>query len=140
MLTYSEKSTQLVSDASVAVQVLLGAPDDVEFIPLLPRMADKKMLADISARWPGRGLRTVGIIGLRGASPVIALKEPLEPSQVDALASAFLAYIHVLFRDRFEKTEIAELERLHAMPDMRLPNYQANKFCRTAKKGCDTRE
>jgi len=121
MMTYLDRATNAAANASVAVQVLMGAPDDVEFIPLRPRMADEKMLADIAARWPGRGLRSVGVIGLHGTSPVIALNEPLGPEQVDALASAFLSYIHVLLCDSFEAASILELEKLHALPDTRLP-------------------
>lgn len=124
-MTYSEKSTQLALDASVAVLVLMGAPDDVEFIPLKPRAADEIMLADIAARWPGRGLRSAGVIGLCGTSTRCALKEPLEPEQVSALADAFLAYLRVLFADSFaeqrEAAEIAELKRLWSIPDTR-PN------------------
>lgn len=122
MLTYSERATELAANASVAVQVLMGAPDDVEFISLKPKMANERWLAELRDRWPGRGLRSVGVIGLCGTSPVIALKEPLEPEQVNALMSEFLAHIHVLFCDTFEAAEIAELERLHALPDTRLPH------------------
>ena len=122
-MTYSEKSTQLALDATVAVLVLMGRPDDVEFIPLKPRMADEYMLADLKARWPGRGLRSVGVIGLVGTSPTCALKEPLEPEQVNALAGAFLTYLNVLFADSFAEqlpgAEIQELQRLWLIPDTR---------------------
>lgn len=128
-MTYTEKSTRLVLDASVAVQVLMGAPNDVEFVPLLPRAADESMLAELKARWPGRGLRPVGIIGLVGTSPRVALREPLEPEQVSALASAFLAYVQALFADSFaaqieqrqKGDEVDWLERLYSLPDPR-PN------------------
>jgi hypothetical protein len=131
MQTYSEKSTQLALDASVAVLVLMGAHDDVEFIPLKPRMIDENMSAELKARWPGRGLRSVGMLGLCGTSPRCALKEPLEPEQVSALMGAFLAYCHALFcgrfntqQDRFaaqmETADIAELERLYLLPDTRM--------------------
>lgn len=123
MQTYSEKSTKLALDSSVAVLVLMGTPDDVEFIPLKPRAADEKTLADLKARWPGRGLRSVGVIGLCGTSPRYELKEPLEPEQVTALAGAFLAYLHALFADSFaeqrEGVEIQELQRMWSMPDTR---------------------
>ena len=124
-MTYSEKSTQLASDASIAVLALLGtAPGDVEFIPLKPRMADENMLAELKARWPGRGLRSVGVIGLCGMSPRCAFNEPLEPEQVSALSGAFLAYVHALFYGHFatqqELAEVAEIERLYSLPDMRM--------------------
>ena len=123
-MTYSEKSTRLASDASVAVLVMMGsAPDDVEFLPLKPRTADEKTLADLRARWPGRGLRSVGIIGLVGTSPQTALKEPLEPEQTSALAFAFLTYIRALFADSFEEqregAEIQALKNLWSLGDSR---------------------
>ena len=62
MQTYSEKSTQLAVDASVAVLALLGtAPGDVEFIPIKPILADENIHAELKARWPGRGLRSCWI-------------------------------------------------------------------------------
>lgn len=123
-MTYSERSTQLALDASIAVLVLTNAQgNDVEFLPLKPRQMSESETAELAVRWPGRGLRSVGVIGLVGTSPFCALKEPLEPEQVSALAGAFLAYLHVLFRDSFavqqEAAEIAELERLYAQADMR---------------------
>lgn len=118
-MTHIERSSQLVIESSVAAQVLMGAPDDIEFVPIRPRAADERLLADIKARWPGRGLRSVGVIGLVGTAPRCALKEPLEPEQVSALVGAFLAYLHGLFCDSFagqqEAVEIAELERLYAL-------------------------
>jgi len=125
-MTYSEKkSTQLALDASVAVQVLMGtAPGDCEFIPLKPKAADETMLADLKARWPGRGLRSVGVIGLCGTSPCCAFKEPLESKQVSALAGAFLTYLSVMFADsiaaQMQAAEIAELERVLTLPDTRI--------------------
>ena len=124
-MTYSERSTQLALDSSVAVYILMGtAPGDAEFVPLLPRPATQRMWEEMRARWPGRGLRPIGVIGLVGTTPKVVLREPLEPEQVDALAGAFLAYLDVLFRDSFaahsEVAEIAELERLFLLPDTRL--------------------
>ena len=123
-MTYSEKSTQLALDASVAVLVLTNAQcDDMEFLPLKPRQMTESDAAELLTRWPGRGLRSVGLIGLVGMSPRCALKEPLEPEQVSALAGAFLAYLHVLFCDSFaeqqEGVEIAEMRRLWSLEDPR---------------------
>ena len=116
-MTYTEKSQQLALDASIAVLALLGTtPGDCELIPLKPRAADKTMLADIAARWPGRGLRSVGIMGLCSAGPQCVLKEPLESHQISALTYAFLAYVNVVGP---EAGEIAELERMYALPDPR---------------------
>jgi hypothetical protein len=126
-MTYIEKSAQLAIEASVSVQILLGTtPGDCEFVPLRPKLADANTLADIAARWPGRGLRSVGVIGLCGITPSVVLKEPLEPEQINALGAAFLTYVHVLFDANFveqrEAMEIAELERLWSLQDNRLPN------------------
>ncbi len=125
-MNYVEESARLGAEASVAVFVLANPQcDDVEFIPMRPRMADAKTLAELKARWPGRGLRSVGTIGLVGTSPRWALKEPLTFEQISALADAFLAYLHVLFCDalagRQESADVAELERLHTIADTRTP-------------------
>lgn len=101
-MSYQDKSRQLAVDASVAVLVLMGtAPDDVEFLPLKPKVADAAMLAELKARWPGRGLRCVGVIGLCDTLPICALKEPLETEQVSRLLGAFLTYVQALFADSF---------------------------------------
>lgn len=127
-MTYQEQSTQLTLDASVAVFILMGTRNDIEFVPLKPRAANESMLADIKARWPGRGLRSVGVIGLVGTSPALALKEPLTAEQTSALTVAFLEYLHVLFADGFaahieaaalHTDSVAWCERLYALEDPR---------------------
>jgi len=98
--------------------------DDIEFIPLKPSPANAATLAGIAARWPGRGLRSVGVIGLCGVTPCCALKEPLEPEQVSVLTDAFLAYLHALYCDRIavhlEQSEIQELQRMWSLNDPRI--------------------
>jgi hypothetical protein len=123
-MTYSEQSTQLALDASVAVLVLSNPEcNDVEFLMLKPKRTAACELAELKARWPGRGLRSVGTIGLVGTSPRWALKELLTFEQVSALADAFLAYLHVLYCDALagqqESAEVAELEALHTLVDPR---------------------
>ena len=127
-MTYTERSQNLASQSSVAVLVLMGAPDDVEFIPLKPRAADEQMLAELKARWPGRGLRSIGVVGLVGATLCCALKEPLAPEQVDALRAAFSEYIRVLLsvscveqpQPSIENgDEVDWLCRLWSLPDTR---------------------
>lgn len=125
-MAYTQNAAQLAIDASVAVQVLLGtAPDDCEFIPLKPKPADADMLNEIAMRWPGRGLRSVGVVGLVGTSPRVALREPLEPETVDRLVVAFLTYINALFGQSFQEQraaiEIAELQRIYAYRDPSAP-------------------
>lgn len=125
MQTYTERAVQLGVNSSIAVYVLMGSsPQDVEFLPLKPRMADEAMLAELKTRWAGRSLRSVGVIGLVGTTPQCALEEPLEPDQITGLGAAFLAYLHVILSDSFaaqqETVEISELERLYSLPDTRL--------------------
>lgn len=119
-MTYSERSTKLALDASVAV-LALSNPEgtDIEFLSLKPKQMTHSDLAELAARWPGRNLRPIGVIGLVGAAPACAFNEPLEPEQVSALADAFLAYVHVLFCDSFADAEIQELYRLWSMEDPR---------------------
>lgn len=102
MLTYTDRSTQLALESFIAV-LALSNPEctDLEFLPLSPIQLPESDLAELAARWPGRGLRFVCVLGLVGASPRCALKEPLEPEHVSRLACAFLTYLHVLFSDSF---------------------------------------
>lgn len=126
MQPVNERFVQLGLDSSIAVMVFMGAPDDVEFLPLKPRVADESMLAELKDRWPGRGLRSIGVIGLVGTAPKCELSEPLTPNQINGLAAAFITYLQVLLSASFAEqqgtAEIAELERLFQLPDTRLPN------------------
>lgn len=119
-MTYLQKANQITAESSVAVMVLLGAPDDVEFLPLRPRMADEAMLEELKANWSGRGLRIIGVFGLCGASPRCALKEELPAQQVTALASGFMCYLNSFFSDGFAAQiafdEVAELRRMWQLP------------------------
>lgn len=120
--TYSERSAQLALDASIAVMVLINAQcDDAIFLPLKPRQLPETEAAELLRS--GRGFRSVGVIGLVGASPRSAFKEPLDSAQVSALADAFLAYLHAFLCDGFaalqEVAEIQELVRLWHLADTR---------------------
>ena len=124
-MTYSEQVTQLALNASVAVFVLMGTtPGDVEFLPLKPNAADENTLAALRDRWPGRGLRQVGCMGLSfDMTPLSVFKEPLAPEQFDALSYAFLTYAYALLGERFtrqrESAEIRALQYWWSLPDMR---------------------
>jgi hypothetical protein len=125
-MTYQERSRQLVADASVAVLVVGNVETgDAEYIPVSPRPYPAHELLALRDRWPGRGLRTLGVLGLIGTTPRCVFKEPLEPRTVDALAAGFLTYLNVLFGESFaeqrEAVELAELERMFALVDPR-PN------------------
>lgn len=123
-MTYLEKSHKLALDSSVAV-LALSNPEctDIEFLPLRPTQMSASDRVALAARWSGRNLRSVGVIGLVGTSPHIASRDPLDSEQVTALAGAFLAYLHVLFSDTFaeqrEGVEIQELQRMWSIPDTR---------------------
>ena len=123
-MTYSEKSMRVALDPSVAVMVLSNPEcTDVELLPLRPRLMTAIERAQLATRWAGRNLDSIGVIGLVGTTPQCALKIPLEPEQVSALANAFLAYVHALLGESFaaqtEAVEIAELERMYLLPDIR---------------------
>jgi hypothetical protein len=124
-MTYLEKSSELACAASVAVFVLINEQGtDMEFLPLKPRQYPNSELEARSARWAGRGLRSVGVIGLVGTSPKCEFKEPLDVNVVTPLAGAFIAYLQSLFQESFaeqlEGFEIQELFRLWKMDDPRL--------------------
>ena len=124
-MTYTEKSTQLALDAPVAV-LALSSPDctDLELLPLRPRQMSEREREQLAARWHGRNLRSVGVIGLVGTTPKHALKDTLEPEQVSALIDAFLGYLHALYcgslATQQATAEIQELERVFALPDTRI--------------------
>lgn len=129
MTPYAEKSTQLLTDAQIAVLVLGNADcTDVEFLPLKPRAANENFCQELRTRWPGRGLRSIGVVGLSGTEPVCAFKEELGPEKVLAVANAFLVYVSVLLGDAFAKQlrpepapddSIEWLTQLYSLPDLR---------------------
>jgi hypothetical protein len=123
MQTYAELSDAVACDSTVAVMVCANEDcTDVEFIALKPR-ADEAALANLKERWPGRGLRSIGVLGLKGTAPLCVFKVPLDPDKINELARAFIAYINSLLFPAFtERMTIAELHRMAALPDNRLPN------------------
>lgn len=133
-MSYSEKSIQIACDASIAVLALSNSEGtDLEFLPLKPQSMSQSYAAELRARWPGRNLRTVGVIGLVGASARVALKEPMEhPEQISALAEAFLAYVTALLGGNLAEALVCGIddsvswcERLYALPDPRHPHSEA---------------
>jgi hypothetical protein len=124
-MTYSEKSTQLALDASVAV-LALSNPDctELELLPLRPRQMSESEQAQLAARWHGRNLRSIGVLGLVGTTLKYALKDTLEPEQISVLANAFLMYLHALYCDSFatqqETAETQELQHMMSLPDTRM--------------------
>jgi hypothetical protein len=120
-MTYLEKSSELACAASVAVFVLVNEQGtDCEMLPLRPRVCPDSELAALRDRWAGRGLRSVGVIGLVGTAAKCEFKEPLDVNVITALAAAFVAYLQVLLQDSFaEQLEVQELARLWSLADTR---------------------
>jgi hypothetical protein len=120
MQTYSDRALHVASESGIAVQVLLSSGnDDIELISLKPVAAEEYI---DRATFKARQLRAVGVIGLAGVKPLSAFRKPLTPPLVDAIAAAFLEYVRVLlggsFAEQAERAEIAELERLYALPSL----------------------
>ncbi|WP_158785746.1 hypothetical protein [Granulicella sp. L46] len=127
MTTYEHRRDELVINSSICVGVLLGdMPGDMEFVPIRPQPATDAMREELRSRWPGRGLRGVGYIGLVDGAPQLALSEPLDGGQLEALADAFAAHIGIIvksamttgsFAAEIERAEVSELERIYAYSD-----------------------
>lgn len=117
--TYTERSAQLACESSIAALVISN-PDcnDVEFLLLRPKREPERE-AELSARWPGRGLQSVGMAALCGVSPRFVFKAPLAPEQVSALAGEFLSFLHTLFLDGLSAQQNDELRRMFSLPDTR---------------------
>jgi hypothetical protein len=123
-MTYTEKSRQVVLDSSVAVIVLLN-PDatDIVFWRLCPERAHESELTT-EEECAARKLRSVGVVGLCGLTPVCSFKESLETPVVNSIVVGFLQYIRDSLSDNLvelrEAAEIAALEHLFTLPDMRM--------------------
>ncbi len=123
-MTYAERSAELSLAASIAVLVLADDQfTDIEMLPVAPRQFSDYEIAQLRSRWGGRGLRSIGVIGLVGTTPECAFKAPLPLKVVTALAEAFRDYLHVLLCDSFEaqKTDVEarELARWFSLEDPR---------------------
>jgi hypothetical protein len=111
-MTYAEKANRVATESSIALLVMMGNPEDVEFLPLKPE-ADERAITELRMRWAGRGLRPIGVVGITGATTQCALKIALSPEQSDGLSNAFLAWLHTTFCDGLMAAEVTELERLY---------------------------
>jgi hypothetical protein len=115
-VNYQERAEALTAQSSIAVMVV-GCPERgaVEFLMLKPKPLEPSGLTGV---WQ-RDFRSIGTLGLVGCTACAALKEPLEPRQVDTLAVAFLEYVRVLLTPRNTGDEIEWCERLYALEDPR---------------------
>lgn len=90
---YIEEATDIVQNASVAVQVLLNSTgDDMEFVPAAPQPANAEYWADLRTRWHGRGLHSIGFLAIVGGQAKAVFKEPVTLDVVSRLARDFQAY------------------------------------------------
>jgi hypothetical protein len=120
-MAYQEKSVRLALDSTVAV-LALGNPEctDLELLPLRPRTMSESERDELKARWHGRNLQSIGVVGLVGTTPQFALKQSLQPEQISLLADAFLQHVYEVYCDGLAQQTEAELRRLWSLPDTRL--------------------
>lgn len=110
---------QLAADANVAAYIM-ASPDaqEIEILPLKPCTASDTECESLAARWSGRGLQGVGVIGrLADGGIGMALKVPFDHLQIAALLRAFT--IHCEAREPQCDDSVTWLEHLHALPDSR---------------------
>jgi hypothetical protein len=121
--TYAGRSETVILEAHVAVMVLANEDcTDVQLVSLKPRY-DEGAFEALKGRWAGRGLRSIGVLGMKGTTPMTALKVPIDPDKIRALASAFIVYVdRLLFETFTDQMTVAELQRVATLPDNRLPN------------------
>ena len=115
---------QLATDAQIAVYVM-ASPDtqDIEILPLKPHTASDAERESLAARWPGRGLQGIGVIGrLADGTVHIALRVPFPFNHLQ-LAALLLAFTnHCEARNAGEPEcvdSVTWCERLYALPDSR---------------------
>lgn len=103
--------------ADVAAMLLLSEDGlDIELWPLRP---DGVLTS--REEFNRRQLRIVGAVGLHGMKPVFALKEPLPITAIAAFGMAFADFVRSRLGQNFtEQIEISELDRIFALPDIRL--------------------
>ena len=126
-MTYTEKANQVATESSVAV-LMLSNPEasDIEILPLKPREMPQCELEALAARWGGRNLRSIGVVGLVGAATQYAFRQPLEPEIVSRLADAFCAYIQTFLFSGFAEPQeqtgdfVQFANRLWSLQDPRL--------------------
>ena len=112
----------LAVDAEIAVYVM-ASPDarEIEFLPLKPRMASDAERESLAARWPGRDLRGVGVLGRLADSRVpVALRVPFDCHRLTALLTAFTRYCEAHYGEPHCDDSVTWLEQLHRLPDTRI--------------------
>jgi hypothetical protein len=113
---------QLAADAQIAAYIM-ASPDaqEIEMLMLKPCMASDAERESLAARWSGRGLQGVGVIGrLADGGIGMALRVSFDHLQFAALLLAFSN--HCEARNQSEPLcdgSVTWCERLHALPDSR---------------------
>ncbi len=112
---------QLALDAQLAVHVLSNSDaSEIELLDLKPRTASDSEIQSLKARWPGRGLRSIGVIGrMADGCVAMALKGPIDHIQLAALLLAFTQHCEAA-EPRADES-VTWCERLYSLPDTR-PN------------------
>lgn len=115
---------QLAVDSQIAVYVM-ASPEtrDIEILSLKPHMASDAERESLAARWPGRGLQGIGVIGcLTDGTVQMALRAPF-PFDHLQLAALLLAFTnHCEARNPSEPQcddSVTWCERLYALPASR---------------------
>jgi hypothetical protein len=111
MQPYIERATNVGLESQIAVYVLLSRDNsDIEFVPLRPHVAPPEAITT-KEEFIHRQLRSVGVVGLNGVTPLCAFKEPLEPCVVNCIAAAFMEYTRVLIAGNLQAQMEDEIER-----------------------------
>ena len=111
---------QLAADAEVAAYIM-SSPDasEIEMLTLKPHTASEAECQSLAARWSGRGLQGVGVIGrLADGGIGVALKVSFDHLQIAALLRAFT--IPCEAREPQCDDSVTWLEQLHCLPDTRM--------------------
>lgn len=113
---------QLAADAQIAAYIMASpGAQEIEVMPLKPRMASDAECESLAARWSGRGLQGVGVIGrLADGGIGMAFKVPFDHLQIAALLRAFTNRCEASASEPQCDDSVTWLECLHALPDTRI--------------------
>ena len=110
-MSYIEHATEIVQGSGISAHVLLSKDGECCFFWPIFTGLDTVPPHDIG----GMSIRTVGIAGRTGDHNTMAFNEPLDSSVLDAVGNAFTVYCNTV-----NTLEVAELERIHSLPDDRM--------------------
>jgi hypothetical protein len=97
-MTYEQRSIDLAVASSIAVLVFANEDfSEIEMLPLRPKQLAQSEKESLQKLW--RGLKSIGVMGLVGCVPRVALREPLDADCITALSNAFLEHVHATLCD-----------------------------------------